>query len=199
MAINYPGPYEVVYKILVSGLEHEARYNCVATPAPTAGTAFASINLQTRSGTPANAQTCVEGLWNQMRPHFHTSVTCSAIELWHYPVAGSFARDFISATTPSLPAGLSSGAVILANQDTLSFRSANGGIMKVEMMESSFQTHAVTTLVPNSSGNTIQKIAAYVLSSAGWLLARDDGFPFSAYRHTSGQNEALYRRRYRPS
>lgn len=200
MALNAPGPYEVVYRVIVSAMEHEMRFNCVALGSPAPGTPFNTITFATRTvGVPVNAQTAIDGLWNQMRPHYHTSVTCGLVELWHYPVPGSDERDFISATSPVATAGTSSGAAVLANQDTLSFRSANGGIMKVTMMESSFQTNNVVTLIPNASGNTVQKIAAYVLSSVGWLLARDDGFPFAAYQHTSGQNEAIYKKRYRPN
>lgn len=197
MAINYPGPYEVVFKILVLGMEHESRYNCIAIGDPPPGTPVASVSLQTRSNVPRLLQLCVDDLWTQMRPHFHTGVTHSGFELWRYPTAGSLARDFITAGAVTNPAGTSSGAVIQANEDTLSFRSANGGIMKFEMQESSFQTNQVSTLVPSATGSTIQRIAQFILSANGWLLARDDAFPFAAYRHTSGQNEAIYRRRYR--
>lgn len=197
MAINFPGPYEIVYRILIQGLEHEMRLNCMAMSSPAPGTAFASINLQTRSGTPANAQTCVDGFWAQLRPFMHTTTTVTAIELWKYPTPGSLDRDFISATSATAPAGTAGGSVVLANQDTLSFRTALGGILKVTIMESAFQTNLVVALLNNASGTIPQRIAAYVLSSAGWLLGRDDSFPFAPYRHTSGQNEALYRRRYR--
>lgn len=197
MAINYPGPYEIEYNVLVSSIPHLIRVNCVATPAPTPGSALNTITLQTRSGTPANAQTCVDGLWNLIRAAYNTGVTCQGVTLWRYPVAGSFVKTFVSAGAVTTPAGAAPGATTLAHQATLSFRTANGGIMKLTLLETAFTALTRQVLVANAAGATEQKIAAYLISGSGWAIARDDSFPITPLYGVFGQNEAIFKARYR--
>jgi hypothetical protein len=198
MAINYPGPYEVEYSILVNTFTHKMRMNCVvsgSTPPP--GTAPTAINLMTRAGTPATLAVCANGLWEQLRLWYHTSVTCTGYIFWRYPVAGSFVKDFVTAGTLTNQAGLSTTAVNLANQFTESFRTANGGVMKITAFETSFTVLTRNTLTANAAGTAEQKTAAYVISSAGWMIGRDDSFPIAPTYFIGGQNEAVFRKRYR--
>jgi len=200
MARNYPGPYEVEYNILVSGLNHKMRLNCVVSgSAPAPGTLPTAISLMTKGGTPATLAVCANGFWEQIRLWYHTSVTCTGYTFWRYPFVNSYVKDFITAGAVTNPAALASTAINQASQFTESFRSANGGSMKINALEVSFTTLTRNTLVPNASGTAEQKTAAYVLSSAGWMIARDDSFPIAATYYIGGQNETIFRKRYRPT
>lgn len=197
MAQNFPGPYEVDYSILVTGITHHLRLSCVALGSPLPGTAPALVNLQTRAGTPQTLQICAQSLWNFLRIPFHNSVTLTGFTLWRYPIAGSLQKDFVTSGVVTNPAGASTSATTLAHQQTLSFRSANGGVMKVVMLESAYSGNARNTLISNGSGSSEQQIAAYLLSSAGWAIARDDSFPIVPLFSVGGQNEAIYKIRFR--
>lgn len=198
MAVNFPGPYEIEYSILVGTLTHVIRVNCIATPAPTVGDAFSAINVMTRTGTPAVLQTAVDGLWDVIRQAYNNAVSCTAVTLWRYPVSGSLAKTYVSAGSVTNPAGSSGSATTQAHQFTPSFRTANGGILKMVLLETVFTSNVKQVLVPNVAGSPDQRLAAYILSGSNWALGRDDSWPIAALYGSFGQNEATWRARYRP-
>lgn len=201
MAINYPGPYEVEIPYFTPvgaiSLPHVIRVNCVTFGTPAAGTPVSSIQLQTRSGTPAGLQNCVDGLWNWLRQVLPNVVLSSTFQLNRYPVAGSFAKTFVAAGSLTNPNGASATAVQVAMQATYTFISGSGGKMRLQLMESVHGQKSLVPLVANAAGDTNEQIAAYVVSSAGWMLARDDAFPVAAKSLGQGENEKLFRQRYR--
>lgn len=196
MAINLPGPYEADYAYIVSGITHHLRVNCMVMDNPAPGTPFTDLEVQTRSGTPVLLSGAVQTLWDWIRPFMAGSVAAPTLTLWKY-VTGTFEKDFISASSGITGAGSNAGAFNPAHYRQFSFRSANGGIMKVSLMEDSDTDNTITNLVANAAGNASQKLAAYVISTDGWLLARDDSFPIAPYHENQGQNEAIFRRRFR--
>lgn len=200
MASNFPGPYEVDYTILVSiagvALEHHLRVNCVALGSPVPGTPLDTINFQTRSGGTVVASTAIGTLWGFLRTKFNTVVTVTDVKLWRY-TPGTYAKTFISALASTLPAGLNAAAIQPAHQTTYSFRSGAGGVMKITLLEDVGAHRNKQVLTANAAGSDDQKIAAYVISSASWLLARDDGFPIAPIFNTGGENEAVFKQRFR--
>lgn len=201
MATNFPGPYSVEYAYTTSVggviLPHTLQLNCLALSNPAPGTPVASINLQTVSGSPRALQTCVDDLWAFVRQLYHTSSICLGFTLWKYPTAGSYARQFITAGIPALPAGASAAATTPAWQATGVYRSGGGSVMKLQLMESVHTAKTTVALVPNVAGNADQKLAAFVISANGWLMARDDGFPITPLTLSAGENERLFRERFR--
>ena len=197
MAINLPGPYEVVYKYVTDGLTHEAKVNCVALGDPGLGTPEASINFQTIGGTGAPMSDCISDFWAFYRMLLPVATVSAGAELWRY-TPGTFQKQFVTAHIGSLLQG-NAPAYVAARQDVFSFRTANGGIMKINILETSNTSDLVTPLVANAIGSDSQKMAAYIISSAGWLLARDDAFPIAPLNWSNGQNEAVWRKRKRPS
>lgn len=201
MAFNYPGPYEVEieYTTPISGvtLPHSLKVNCAAIGTPAPGSPASAISLQTRSGTPALIQTCVDGLWAFLRPMLHTSVVAAVWTLWRYPVAGSFAKDFITSGTLTNPAGTAAAVPTAAFYGIFKFRSAGGGTMGITLLESVHSQKTKIPLTANVSGNDNQKLAAYVISTAGWMIARDDSFPIVPTTLSQGENERLFRQRFR--
>jgi hypothetical protein len=79
----------------------------------------------------------------------------------------------------------------------LSFRSAGGGIIKIQLMEAQNSGSAQVPLVPNATGAYHQRIAAYVLSGDSVVIARDNGFAIAAFRQSLGENEKLWRNSFR--
>lgn len=201
MAINYPGPYEVdyTYNVTIGGLTlpHHLRVNCMALGNPAVGTPMSSINFQTIGGTPAAANTCISTLWGWIRQQLNNTVTCTGAVLYKY-APGTFAKTFISAYASALPNGASALGSGDAHQFTQSYITANGGILKLTILEDINSTlKNVAPVVVNAAGTNDQKLAAYMLSSAGWVIGRDDAFPTAGKNQTFGENEATFKARHR--
>jgi hypothetical protein len=198
---NFPGPYELEFEInmgaVVPARVHVIRANVAVVGSPSPGTLLSAITLQTAGGGTKTAQAAADQFWSFIRLNYAASVSVTEVRLWKY-VSGTFAKDFISAGAVASPAG-SSGATQTAQQDTLSFRSANGSVMKIVMLEAQLAGDTSVTLIPNAAGTPAQRIAAYILSADNVALARDDGFPVTALRRSLGQNERIWRKIYRAS
>jgi hypothetical protein len=135
-------------------------------------------------------------IWSFYRANYHTSISAIGYTLWKY-VPGTLAKDYVSAGTVTTPLGTSGVAVIIAGQCTLTFRTANGGVLKCVFIEGSSGGDTRATLLPNAAGTATQRIAAYILSADNVALGRDDSYPVAAMRDSRGQNEKIWRKIYR--
>jgi len=194
MALNLPGPYEIEYTLtgfINPARDHVIRGSVAALASPPAGTLPTAIDIQKMGGSTAKLNVVANQYWEFLRLIYPSSIICSGYTLWKY-VTGTLAKDFVSAGAVTNPAG-SGGAIVVSQQCTLTYRSANGGIMKQVFLEASLSGDARVTLVPLSSGTPVQKIAAYTMSADNVFLARDDGYPVAALRDSRGQNERIWR------
>jgi hypothetical protein len=201
MATNFPGPYSVEYKYAVSNgvqtLVHSLELSCAVIGNPAVGSVPGSIAVQTKSGASLALLTAVNDVWNIIRTGLNLTVaTSQGWTLWKYQ-PNTLAKDFISAGTVTNPGGTASGQAIVAGQQKLTFRSANGGIMQVNLLEGAIAGTAVTPLVPAGTGAWHVVLASYLLSSSGWVIARDDSYPVAALNVAFGQNEAVFNKRFR--
>jgi len=194
MAANLPGPYEIEFTIVnfsAPAREHLFRVSVAALASPPAGTLPTAIDIQKTGGSTAKLNVVANQIWEFLRLIYPSGISCSGYQLWKY-VTGTLGKDFVAAGALTNPAG-SGGAIIASHQCTLTFRSANGGIMKMVFLESSLAGDTRSTLTPNAAGTPTQKIAAYVLSADNVALARDDAYPIAALRDSRGQNERIWR------
>jgi hypothetical protein len=180
----------------VSNLTHSLQLNCLAPTNPIAGTALASITLATKSGGTLAASTAVEQLWGFVRPFFSSATTVVGATLWKY-VANSYEKNFISAYSGNLAAGSNAAALNPAHQSILSFRSGNGGIMYVNLVDDATTGLTRTSNPPNAAGGIAPQLANYMLGANSCWLARDNGFPIASLNYLGGQNEAIFKRRNR--
>jgi hypothetical protein len=198
---NFPGPYEIELILNFPSLapirNHAIRVNCAIVGTPPPGTLFSGITVQKAGGGTGTAQAVVDQLWSFVRLAYHTSVTLTGVTIWKY-VIGTYGKDFVSAgIAAGTLTGASATAPVVAQQQTLSFRSANGSVMKMVLLEPSPTGDSTTTLIPNVSGAHHQRIAAYILSADNVALARDDAYPIAALRSSLGQNERIWRKVHR--
>lgn len=199
MAENLPGPYELEFEL--SGWSspartHLLRFSCAVLANPPAGTLPTAIDVQKTGGATAKLNIVANQIWEFIRLFYHTSVVSAGYQLWKY-VPGTLAKDFIAAGTLTNPAGSSATAITAAHQVTLTFRSANGGIVKIVLLESIMTGDTRTVLVANPAGTAPQRLASYVLSADNIVLARDDSYPIAALRDSRGQNERVWREIFR--
>lgn len=197
------GPYVVkIDYTTTSGsqpITHTMELNCAALGAPAPGSPATTTMLATRSGGSVALSTAVQNWWSIVRLGLSTSGTALVgASLWRYdgPGAGDV---FISTTTASPATGASAAGPNIGHQVTLTFRTGLGRIMKILVMESVYTLKSQSALVANSSGNFDQRMAAYALSSEGWMCGRGGSWPVAPLRLSQTFNEALEERRYRPN
>ena len=199
MVDNFPGPYEVRLSYQTTSasiaLDHTQRLNCDLTAVPTPGDDYSNINPKTRGGiaTPDLAA-AMEAWLALIAERFFTSTTFGTIELWSY-VPLTYDATFISAYSPTIAAGLSVTVTNPMMQEVMTFRTQEGGIMRIQLMEGVIATNERSPY-PTLNAD-IDAIFDFVKSSVNWVLARDTSYPFAALNHLGGQNEKLFRQRFR--
>jgi hypothetical protein len=201
MALNFPGPYALrfFYITVPTGFApytHKLELNCSVEGDPVAGTAMADINLNQRGAGTVNAVTAINAFIALLQPHFSTSTDFTLVELWNY-VEGTYDASFISAFSPALVGtGGAPSAASAAIQTILTFRSLEGGIAKFGLMEGGLAPGQRQSF-PTANA-AINSLAAYVCSPTTWVLARDTSAPVVPLNCLPGQNEAMFKRRFRP-
>jgi len=195
---NLPGPYEVEFTItgFTSPVrEHKIRLSCAVLGNPAPGTLPTAITVQKAGGATASLDVVVNQAWSFLRQFWPNVINCSGYQLWKY-VTGTYGKNFIAAGAVTTPIGTGATSTV-AHQTTLTFRSANGGIMKSVFLETTNTGSTQVALVPNGAGNINQKWAAYVLSVDNFWLAADDAYPVVALRQSLGENERIWRKVFR--
>jgi hypothetical protein len=200
MAESLPGPYEIEFNLvgwLSPTREHVFRVSCLALGSPAAGSLPTAIDIQKMGGSTAKLNIVANQFWEFLRQLHGTGISCNGYQLWRY-VTGTLAKDFVSAGTVTNPLGTGgAGTGVAAHQNTLTFRSANGGVLKLVILEGTGAGDTRTTLIPNVAGTPQAKLAAYILSADNVAIARDDSYPVAALRDSRGQNERIWRLLYR--
>lgn len=192
MAINFPGPYLVDLRYTVEGSTHHAQYNCdvVGTPAP--GTDPDDIDLITRGGTITPMLSAAMASWvTLLAPFYNTAVTFDGYDL--YIVAPmSHDKTWIAAGT-LVTIGTSANPSIIDGQWILTYRSIEGGGLKINLMQTIF-AQAIGAPQSGFSGDAAA-FRDFVVSSANWVLARDTSYPIAALNSMPDLNEALSKKR----
>lgn len=198
MATNYPGPFELrmYYTTSVSTIPitHVAKYNCdVEGAAP--GAAFSAMNIKTRDGSnPTLAAYCTT--WVNLVKAIISSGGGHSIdyfELWEIDPL-SFDGHFVSTLAQGV-AGTSGSATVAAGQAIMTFRTTGGGVMKLSFMET---VHIVGSKdTPPYANAPYEAIANFIIGGGNGFLGRDTSGPFASIALFPGQNEALFKRRFR--
>ena len=197
MALNFPGPYElrIQYIVSVSGvpLSHEQRLNLDLVGSPAPGTLFPDIDV-VLNGQPAIAlDTYVDAWVALLQPFFHTSATITLAELWQYTPL-SFEASYVS-TYDISTAGTSTAAPEPAGQLIWSFRTIEGGTMKISLMEASRPAGVSRQYALMITEE--QALSDFITGVGNGFLARDTSFPFAVVAIHPGRNEAVFRKRFR--
>jgi hypothetical protein len=204
MAINYPGPYELrigytVGSLTTPTIQHVQRLNVDVVEPNSQGAAFSAYNFEDINGVVTNTlNTLVEDWLTLFNAMFHTSMNIDFVELWKYPTPQSFDAVFWSSYVPTANAGTNAGAAVSAAQDIYVFRSQEGGIMKLSLMDGSAAAGAPQAYA--SLGAAPKALVDFVIDGDGVnysapFLARDTSFPFSFKQRFPGQNEAVWKKR----
>jgi hypothetical protein len=204
MTINYPGPYEVRINYTTTSsslaLSHQQHLSVILdAPLPIVGTAFSAIVPRFRI-TPGGAfslQSVVDAWVVQMKAMYSSGAgnTIDSAELWQYEDE-SFDASFVSSYTIAV-AGTSGSAVQAAGQSITTMRTQEGGIFKLNFLESIIAP-AITDTGTIAQANLETMVAGLEAGNVFPWVARDTSYPISRIAHYPGQNERLWKKRNRP-
>jgi len=197
---SFDGPYEarIFYSVPGSGsiiLEHRMTFDLAVQGTPAPGTAPAEVILVNRDGSNTPFSTFIDAFLLAFKVKFNTAVTFSRAELWR-AAEGSAIFTYITTYSFSV-AGTSANPTNIAHQLTYTFRSTNGGIMRIQLMESVETSNASVSYAAAPAGD--KTLMNYIVSSTNAIKARDNGNPYASNRMSGGQNEKLFRKRFRPT
>jgi hypothetical protein len=191
----YPGPYELRLLYNTAGRDHIARYNLKMYTDATPPFNFSAVQLLAKDGSHVYLDVAVDAWVVLMKAIYNSGNSAiTAAELWKYEV-DSFIAAFQSSYSIGV-AGTSGSSYHPAGQSVLTFRTEDGHRMRLDFMESIYATGA--SLSYAGAPAAVQAIIDFVLSAGNWILARDGSYPQSFHRLHNGENEALFRRIYRP-
>lgn len=195
---NFDGQYEVriIYTTTPSGfpeMQHTLTFDVEPTAPPEVGELFPAINVATRSSAPLPLSDVIDDFVAGMIGIYPSTANIVRAELWYIP-EGTFAGTFVSVYDITEVGTAVAGSQI-AQQTTLTFRSIGGGSGRLQFMECSVSGNNKEAY-PYANA-AIRAIADYVTNAANPILARDNTFFFANINCSHGQNERLWRKRYR--
>lgn len=195
---NYDGQYEVsvIYDTEPTGfpiLEHTMTFDVLPVTTVVPGLDFSDIEIELRNGATSFLDVAVDALVAGLIALYPATANIIRAELNYIP-EGTFAKTFIS----SFPIGEEGTNVAdsqVAYQATYTFRSIGGGSARLQLMESSIISNSKVSYPYGSSA--LNAIPDLLTAPTGFMIARDNTFVFSNLHLSSGQNERLFRKRFR--
>lgn len=202
MAINFPGPYDIRIVYLptiatVQTISHISKLNVALEGTPAQGLTFAEYDFEDINGaTTIDLATLVEDYLAVYNALLRTDTDIVSVELWKYPTAQSSDSTFWSSYTPTANVGTAAGASISAGQEIFSFRSQEGGNMKVEVIEGVNASGPPVAYAGLSAAQAA--LVDFILDGdestySAPFLARDTSYPFNFTFDFPGINEKLWK------
>lgn len=199
MALNFPGPFEIrqFYTTTIStiALEHVMRLSVDLDTPIAPGEDFANIFGTSPNGAVVSLATCIDRLLAVMAPFYAPTTTVfGRTELWEYtPLTfdASFVSQYNSAVVPS-----GGTAPTPAHYLIMTFRTLEGGIMRATLLEDSSSANN-QELYPTNTAQVNDFMDEIINPDFSLYVGRDTSRPFSPLRVSRGQNEAVWRKRFR--
>lgn len=200
MPENFDGQYEVsiIYDTVPSTfplLEHTLTFDVLPVGTIPAGTDFSDIEIEQRNGLTQTLDLAVDAFVAGMIALYPATATIIRAELNYIP-EGTYAKTFI-ATYPIDEVGTNGGSSQVAQQSTYTFRSIGGGSGRIQFMESSITGNSKSSYPYGSA--SLNAIPDLITAVTNFIIARDNTFMFANLHLSSGQNERLFRKRFRTS
>lgn len=196
--VNFDGVWElrIYYTVTTSeGPEvhkHTIDLNVTGDPAP--GTDPADVMLAIPAGGTDDLSSFVLTTYIPLlQPCFNAQAEFNFCELWKIP-EGTFDATFITALEIA-EVGTNVAATQTAQQTTFTFRSLGGGNGRVQLMESAFSGNARQS--PPFATTPANNLTNFVIGSSSPIVARDNTRFIARIAQNDGQNEKLWRKRFR--
>lgn len=200
MPVNYDGTYEVevAYTVTVSSvtIPHRHTFDVALDTIPTPGQAADTILTAGKDGTSTDLEAYLIAYWGTVADLMGSGTSQPIFTLWQYAPEPSKDKQFICQWALSVPVEYSPNPSVAAHQTTYTFRSALGGVMRLQFMED--VVNAQNYVLSTSAAGAEQALIQFVLNDNSAILARDNGYIVGGIRVNYGYNEKLTRLRYRP-
>lgn len=194
------GAYEcrLTYATTISGqqLSHKHQFNVRLSTTPAPGTPFDEISVLNWDASTQELGQMLTAYFAVLLPLIPDEAVLEVVELWHYPDGGSNAI-YISAGGYG-STGTNVGAPRAAGQATFTFRTLAGGLMKMVLMESSLAGDLRQSYGAVPAG-IVKNYMDFIGGTEHAIAANDSFRPFAPIAFIPGQNEAVYRKRFRQS
>jgi len=200
MTVNYPGPGEVriFYNVTCEPggqREHVMRLSFIPTDVLEPEQSFAEIQLVRKDSTPSALSVIVDLLVTRIVPFFNASdAIVNYAECWAYE-PDTFDAIYISAYQIG-EVGTNLDPTYPASQVVTTFRTQEGGIMRVTLMDTA-QTPGVPILYGQLEQPFDDFADHFFLATKAYWVARDTSFPVACLRLLPGQSEHLFKSRFR--
>jgi len=174
-------------------LPHVLTFDVQLAASPDPGTEFADIPTLNHDLSEGTLKAVMDDFMDKILDFFPDEITFLTAELWKYP-EGEYDGVFYGVYALSLD-GLHTGTMNVAGYSILTWRSIAGGIMKIYLLETAVAGNGVTAY---PTGNTLYDLLFTHFTRVDKpFVARDNSRPIAPLKLSQGQNEALWRRRYR--
>ncbi len=200
MTVNFPGPYQlrIFYSVTATPggeMQHQMNFNVDVEGTPVVGSLFSAISVSSRDDTTDTLDQVVEDFLALIDINFNDAVTTfDYCELWKY-LGASFDAVWWSTYTP-VHTWTNAGSVQKASETIYTFRSAEGGVMKMTALDT-IAVPALPYRYTELSGDN-QTLVDWMLANATcFFLARDTSYPIAFMGMFSGQSEHVFKARYR--
>ncbi len=195
MAINYSGPYQLRFNYQPLEVSRQFRLHIDLNNTPSGGDDSSTIEYVTRDGFGTDLSFFVENVLGDIGEGFKTAAnTFGQVELWKYQ-PNSEVASFISAYTP-INQSLSAGDNIANNQFTFTFRTIEGGVAKLVLLDCAFDIGDTQINYPTGIP-ALDNIFDGLSAGDSPMLGKDTSFAFAPFKVSQGQNELLWRNRNR--
>lgn len=175
-----------------SPLEHRMSFDVALSSTPVPGEPFGELQTVPKAGPSTMfLDEWVDSFMPFLLDLHAVSTEFSRVELWRIP-EGTTDATFIS-VYPLGDVG-TGGSSQVAQQITFTARSGGGGIARLQLMEGSLGGNSSTSY---PYGAEAQAFADAIVADSSIILARDNTYLLANNKLSLGQNEALWRRRFR--
>lgn len=147
-------------------------------------------SILTRAGTPNLWSTYMTSLINLIKPLYNTATDFTLAEFYYMEEIDSDPQ-FVHGINPAL-SGTSATANTSMAQQVLTFRTYEGGIWKLFLMEAVITVNVVTSW-PFAVG-AVKTLADHLISTGSAVVGRDGGYPLVPLRSITKTNDALRKR-----
>ena len=188
--VRRPGPYTLEIDYVFSGLSHSLSVNCDTIGDAAPGTPADDVSMRGKNSTDVSLDEFANDFWAVIRPFFQGLTLASTYTLWKRNIHNS-EKQFISAGGLTSPNGGNPGANTASSQAIWTWRSNNGGILKINLLEGVFVSAPTVPLLSDGTAG-VSALNTYMQSDTCCVMALDRGFAVAAGNSNYGQNEKIF-------
>jgi hypothetical protein len=196
MTSNLIGPHivRIPYQGIYFAHTMQLNLDCVGLVTP--GTDFADIDVYTKKSGPIPLDDCLNAFMALVEPGYDADTNFGPAELY-YVLPGTEDTMWIGAGVDAWT-GTSEADPEPASELILTFRTYEGGIMRLTFLESVNAGNGHVPLGGRGAETFEGALWRYIIGDDGWILGKDTSYPIAPLNLCQGENEVLWRKHYRP-